>query len=169
MSRLKLLCKDKKHFKHPKPDRKCTHRGVATPGNPGAPAAAQPLHRHFPDAAQAAPRRGARQRSPTSAHWPAAAGPDPLRHGSLPARTHDRQPRRERNGCPAGSGSALKPQGASLVVPIAVRDIAAGAGALLVLTSAISEIGTLIVPRPIGSWLTLLVDPLGNGRVPKAT
>jgi hypothetical protein len=50
-----------------------------------------------------------------------------------------------------------------LVVPIAVRDIAAGVGALLVITAAVSEIGTLIVPRPIGSWLTRLVDRLVNG------
>jgi hypothetical protein len=56
-----------------------------------------------------------------------------------------------------------------LVVPIAVRDIAAGVGALLVLTSAISEIGTLIVPRPIGSWLTRLVDRLVNGVFRMAT
>ncbi len=55
------------------------------------------------------------------------------------------------------------------MVPIAVRDIAAGAGALLVLTSAISEIGTLIVPRPIGSWLTRLVDRLVNGMFRMAT
>jgi hypothetical protein len=47
-----------------------------------------------------------------------------------------------------------------MVVPIAARDVAAGVGALLVITAAISEIGTLIVPRPIGSWLTRLVDRL---------
>jgi hypothetical protein len=50
-----------------------------------------------------------------------------------------------------------------MVVPIAARDVAAGVGALLVLTAAVSEIGTLIVPRPIGSWLTRLVDRLVNG------
>jgi hypothetical protein len=50
-----------------------------------------------------------------------------------------------------------------MVVPIAARDAAACAGALLVLTAAISVIGTLIVPRPIGSWLTRLVDRLVNG------
>jgi len=50
-----------------------------------------------------------------------------------------------------------------MVVPIAVRDVAAGVGALLVVTAAVSEIGTLIVPRPIGSWLTRLVDRLVNG------
>ena len=55
------------------------------------------------------------------------------------------------------------------MVPIAVRDVAAGIGALLVLTSAISEIGTLIVPRPIGSWLTRLVDRLVNGMFRMAT
>jgi hypothetical protein len=56
-----------------------------------------------------------------------------------------------------------------LVVPIAVRDIAAVVGALLVVTAAISEIGTLIVPRPIGSWLTRLVDRLVNGIFRMAT
>src|ERR1035437_1632127 len=153
--------------------RKCTHCGVATPGIPGSPAVAQALLRHC-TCTSGAPLRSCCaaapwQRSPACTHRPAAAGPVPFRHGSLPARTHDRQPRRERNGCPAGSGSALKPQGASLVVPIAVRDIAAGVGALLVLTSAISEIGTLIVPRPIGSWLTRLVDRLVNGMFRMAT
>ena len=55
------------------------------------------------------------------------------------------------------------------MVPIAVRDIAAVVGALLVITAAISEIGTLIVPRPIGSWLTRLVDRLVNGIFRMAT
>ena len=50
-----------------------------------------------------------------------------------------------------------------MVIPIAARDLAAGAGALLIVTAAVSEIGTLIVPRPIGSWLTRLVDRLVNG------
>jgi hypothetical protein len=56
-----------------------------------------------------------------------------------------------------------------MVVPIAARDVAAGVGALLVLTAAVSEIGTLIVPRPIGSWLTRLVDRLVNGVFRMAT
>jgi len=50
-----------------------------------------------------------------------------------------------------------------MVVPLAVRDIAAVVGAVLVITAAASEIGTIIVPRPIGSWLTHLVDRLVNG------
>jgi hypothetical protein len=50
-----------------------------------------------------------------------------------------------------------------MVVPLAARDVAAGIGALLVLTAAVSVIGTLIVPRPIGSWLTRLVDRVVNG------
>jgi len=50
-----------------------------------------------------------------------------------------------------------------MVVPLAARDAAAVAGALLVITAAASEIGTIIVPRPIGSWLTKLVDRLVNG------
>jgi hypothetical protein len=50
-----------------------------------------------------------------------------------------------------------------MVVPIAGRDVAAVAGALLVITAATSVIGTLIVPRPISSWLTRMVDKLVNG------
>jgi hypothetical protein len=45
-----------------------------------------------------------------------------------------------------------------MVVPLAVRYIAAVAGLLLVLTSARSIIGTLIVPRSVSSWLTRQVD-----------
>jgi hypothetical protein len=45
-----------------------------------------------------------------------------------------------------------------MVVPLAARDVAAVVGGLLVVTAAISVVGTLIVPRPIGSWLTRLVD-----------
>ena len=55
------------------------------------------------------------------------------------------------------------------MVPIAARDIAAVLGGLLVVTAAVSEIGTLIVPRPIGSWLTRLVDRLVNGAFRMAT
>ena len=47
-----------------------------------------------------------------------------------------------------------------MVVPIAARDVAAVAGGMLVVTAAVSVVGTLIVPRPIGSWLTRLVDKL---------
>jgi hypothetical protein len=49
-----------------------------------------------------------------------------------------------------------------VVVPLVARDIAAGVGVLLVATAAASIIGTLIVPRPIGSWLTRLVDRIVN-------
>jgi len=56
-----------------------------------------------------------------------------------------------------------------MVVPIAARDAAAGVGALLVLTAAVSVIGTLIVPRQIGSWLTRLVDRVMNGAFRLAT
>ena len=49
-----------------------------------------------------------------------------------------------------------------MVVPLVARDVAAGVGALLVATAAASIIGTLIVPRPIGSWLTRLVDRIVN-------
>ncbi len=49
-----------------------------------------------------------------------------------------------------------------MVVPQIVRDIAAAGGVLLVTTSAISVIGTLIVPRSVASWLTRRIDVLVN-------
>jgi hypothetical protein len=45
-----------------------------------------------------------------------------------------------------------------MAVPLAARWVAAGCGVLLVLTAWQSVIGTLIVPRPVPSWLTRLVD-----------
>ena len=45
-----------------------------------------------------------------------------------------------------------------MVVPLAARWVAAACGALLVLTGWQSVIGTLIVPRPVASWLTRSVD-----------
>jgi hypothetical protein len=50
-----------------------------------------------------------------------------------------------------------------MVVPEAVRYVAAVAGLLIVLTSARSIIGTVIVPRPVNSWLTRKVDQFWNG------
>jgi hypothetical protein len=47
-----------------------------------------------------------------------------------------------------------------MVVPLAARWVAAAVGVLLVLTGWESVIGTLIVPRPVGSWLTRMVDRL---------
>ena len=47
-----------------------------------------------------------------------------------------------------------------MVVPLAARWVAAVVGILLVLTGWQSVIGTLIVPRPVGSWLTRMVDRL---------
>ena len=47
-----------------------------------------------------------------------------------------------------------------MAVPIAARWVAAGFGVLLVLTAWQSVIGTLIVPRPVPSWLTRMVDRL---------
>ena len=47
-----------------------------------------------------------------------------------------------------------------MVVPLAARWTAAACGLLLVLTGWQSVIGTLIVPRPVASWLTRLVDRL---------
>ena len=44
-----------------------------------------------------------------------------------------------------------------MTAPIAVRDIAAAAGMLLVLSTAVSVVGTVIVPRKSGSRLTRLV------------
>ena len=48
-------------------------------------------------------------------------------------------------------------------MPQGGRDIAAVVGALLVITAGGSVIGTIIVPRPVGSWLTRWVDRLVNG------
>ena len=45
-----------------------------------------------------------------------------------------------------------------MVVPLAARYVAAAAGVLLVVTSASSVVGTLIVPRSVASWLTRRVD-----------
>src|SRR5262249_58964446 len=50
-----------------------------------------------------------------------------------------------------------------MAVPIAARDVAAAVGALLVITAAVSVVGTLIVPRSVASWLTRAVDVLVNG------
>src|SRR5215469_6441975 len=47
-----------------------------------------------------------------------------------------------------------------MVVPLAARWVAAAFGVLLLLTGWQSVIGTLIVPRPVGSWLTRMVDRL---------
>jgi hypothetical protein len=45
-----------------------------------------------------------------------------------------------------------------MVVPLAVKDVAAAAGVLIVIIAATSVIGTLIVPRPIASRLTAEID-----------
>ena len=50
-----------------------------------------------------------------------------------------------------------------MVMPVIGRWLAAVAGGLLVLTAWGSVIGTLIVPRPVGSRLTRWVDRLVNG------
>src|ERR1700721_541093 len=52
-----------------------------------------------------------------------------------------------------------------MTVPIAARDIAAVAGAILVLGAVVSVVGTVIVPRNTGSRLTRLVTRVGNGPV----
>jgi hypothetical protein len=49
-----------------------------------------------------------------------------------------------------------------MVVPLAARSVIAIVGALLVLTAWGSVIGTLIVPRPAGGWLTRWVDRIIN-------
>jgi hypothetical protein len=56
-----------------------------------------------------------------------------------------------------------------MVVPLAGRAIAACVGALLVITAARSVIGTIIVPRPVASWLTRCVDKLVNAAYLMAT
>jgi hypothetical protein len=50
-----------------------------------------------------------------------------------------------------------------MVAPIAARDVAAVAGAILVLSAAASVVGTVIVPRSTGSRLTRLVASVVNG------
>jgi hypothetical protein len=47
-----------------------------------------------------------------------------------------------------------------MVVPEAARAVAATVGGLLVLAAAFSVVGTLVVPRPVTSWLTRMVDRL---------
>jgi hypothetical protein len=49
-----------------------------------------------------------------------------------------------------------------MVMPMAARVVAAVAGSLLVLTAVSSVVGTLMVPRPVGSWLTRWVDKIVN-------
>jgi hypothetical protein len=56
-----------------------------------------------------------------------------------------------------------------LAVPEIARDVAAVVGGLLVLAAATSVVGTLIVPRPVGSWLTRGVDKAVNGGFRMAT
>jgi hypothetical protein len=56
-----------------------------------------------------------------------------------------------------------------MVVPLIVRDIAAAVGALLVITSAASVIGTLIVPRPVANLLTRRIDWLVKSAFDAAT
>ena len=50
-----------------------------------------------------------------------------------------------------------------MIVPIAARDVAAAAGAVLVLSAVASVIGTVIVPRKTGSRLTRLVASAVDG------
>jgi hypothetical protein len=50
-----------------------------------------------------------------------------------------------------------------VIVPIPVRDVAAAAGAILVLSAVASVVGTVIVPRRTGSRLTRLVASAVNG------
>jgi len=56
-----------------------------------------------------------------------------------------------------------------LAVPEIARAVAAVVGGLLVLAAGTSVVGTLIVPRPVGSWLTRFVDKAVNGTFRMAT
>ena len=49
-----------------------------------------------------------------------------------------------------------------MVVPVAVRSLAAVAGGALVIAAWASVIGTLIVPRRVSSWLTRWADRIVN-------
>jgi hypothetical protein len=57
----------------------------------------------------------------------------------------------------------------TMVVPLAARWVAAACGLLLVLTVWQSVIGTLVVPRLVGNWLTRLVDRVVIGAYALAT
>src|SRR5580692_7624678 len=59
-----------------------------------------------------------------------------------------------------GRGSRGEASRRAMVVPLAVRGIVAAVGVLLIWTAARSMIGTVIVPRPVGSWLTRWVDKI---------
>jgi hypothetical protein len=50
-----------------------------------------------------------------------------------------------------------------VIVPIAVRGVAAAAGAVLVLSVVASVVGTVIVPRKTGSRLTRLIASAVDG------
>ncbi len=50
-----------------------------------------------------------------------------------------------------------------MAVPLAARYLAAAVGLVLVITSASSVVGTLIVPRSVSNWLARRVDQLVNG------
>jgi hypothetical protein len=54
------------------------------------------------------------------------------------------------------------PEENPMVVPLAGRWVAAVFGISLVLTAGVSIVGTLIVPRPVSSWLTRWVDTSVN-------
>ncbi len=47
-----------------------------------------------------------------------------------------------------------------MVVPLAARSVAAAIGVLLVLAAGASLVGTLVVPRVVGGWLTGWVHPM---------
>jgi hypothetical protein len=47
-----------------------------------------------------------------------------------------------------------------MVVPLVARSVAAVVGGLLVLATGVSVVATLIVPRPVGGWLTRWVNPV---------
>src|SRR5579862_5079249 len=48
-------------------------------------------------------------------------------------------------------------------VPLLARSVAAAVGGLVVLATAVSVVATLIVPRPVGGWLTISVDRIVGG------
>jgi hypothetical protein len=56
-----------------------------------------------------------------------------------------------------------------MVVPFIARSVAAFLGALLVLSAVRSVVGTLIVPRAVGGWLTRSVDRIVTGAFWMAT
>src|SRR6202035_665208 len=99
--------------------------------------------------------RGRPAGGPGGPDLPAGPGAGRLRGAGEAAHPGQDRPA---SGVAVGSAQPLTPGGEAVVVPVAARSLAAAVGGLLVLTAWASIIGTVIVPRPVSSWLTRWVD-----------